>query len=140
YHGLNVVFALGDEDADSRIERMIGQEPHPTKLTVVSSDRRIRLAATRRRARPMTAERFWDWIDDHRERPAGDEGSHRNIPASPPSGEPRQAMTAAERDFWLATFRELGDDPQTRQALAPNASLLTDAEIAEIQRQVDCES
>jgi predicted RNA-binding protein with PIN domain len=140
YHGLNVVFALGDEDADTRIERMIGQEPHPTKLTVVSSDRRIRLAATRRRARPMTAERFWDWIDDHRQRPDGAEDSHRNPPASPPSGEPRAAMTAAERDFWLTTFGGLGEDPQTRQALAPNASLLTDAEIAEIQRQVDRES
>ena len=140
YHGLYVVFALGDEDADTRIERIIGQEPHPTKLTVVSSDRRIRLAATRRRARPMTAERFWDWIDDHRQRPDGAEGSHRNIPASPPPGQPREAMTAAERDFWLATFGELGEDPETRQALAPNASLLTDAEIAEIQRQVDREA
>src|SRR5262249_16881317 len=100
----------------------------------------IRLAATRRRARPMTAERFWDWIDDHRERPAGANGSHRTIPASPPSGEPREAITAAERDFWLATFGELCEDSETRQALAPNASLLTDAEIAEIQGQVDRES
>jgi predicted RNA-binding protein with PIN domain len=140
YHGLHVVFALGDEDADTRIERMIGQEPHPTKLTVVSTDRRIRLAAARCRARPMTATSFWVWIDDLRERPDGEGGSPPGRPASPPAHEPREAMTAEERDFWLATFGELDEDPETRQALAPNTSLLTDAEIAEIQRQVDRES
>ncbi|HZW33710.1 MAG TPA: NYN domain-containing protein [Isosphaeraceae bacterium] len=139
YHGLRLVFALGDENADARIEWMIGQDPNPAQLTVVSSDRRIRLAAARRRARPMTAERFWDWIDDLRERPAGADGSRRAVPVSSPSRDPRDEMTSEERDLWLSTFRELGEDPETRQALAPHASLLTDAEIAEIQRQVDGE-
>jgi predicted RNA-binding protein with PIN domain len=139
YHGLHLVFALGDENADARIERMIGQDSNPAKLTVVSSDRRIRLAAARRRAQPMTAEKFWDWIDDLRERPSAPEGSRSGVPASPPARDPREEMTPEERDFWLETFRALGEDPETRQALAPDASLLTDAEIAEIQRQVDGE-
>ena len=139
YHGLHLVFALGDENADARIEQMIGQDSNPSKLTVVSSDRRIRLAAARRRARPMTAETFWDWIDELRERPAGTAGARPVGPESPPARDPREAMTPEERDFWLATFRDLGEDPETRQDLAPHAALLTDAEIAEIQRQVDGE-
>ena len=69
--GSALVFALGDEDADSRIEQIIGHDSNPRTLTVVSSDRRIRQAASRRRARPLTADAFWD-LNDHlpRRRPA----------------------------------------------------------------------
>ena len=49
YRGLSVLFALGDENADARIEQLIGEHSNPKTLTVVSSDNRIRLAATRRR-------------------------------------------------------------------------------------------
>jgi predicted RNA-binding protein with PIN domain len=140
YHGLHLVFALGDENADARIERMIGEDANPAKLTVVSSDRRIRQAAARRRARPMTAEKFWDWLDDLREGPAEGRGSRPVASAQPPPRPRSDPITPEERDLWLATFRDLHEDPTTREALAPNASLLTDAEIAEIQRQVDRES
>ena len=139
YHGLHLVFALGDENADARIERMIGEDANPAKLTVVSSDRRIRQAAARRRARPMTAERFWDWLDDLREGAAGGGRLRQDAPPQPPPRERSEPITPEERAFWLATFRGLDDDRETREALAPNAPLITDAEIAEIQRQVDCE-
>jgi len=43
-----------------------------------------------------------------------------------------------EAAFWLETFREL-ETAELREAIAPNKALLTDAEIAEIQRQVDRE-
>jgi predicted RNA-binding protein with PIN domain len=137
YHGLHLVFALGDENADARIERMIGEDANPANLTVVSSDRRIRQAAARRRARPMTAEKFWDWLDDLRDRAAGG-GEPRRVATPQPPPDRSQPITPEERAFWLATFREVDEDPRTREALAPHA-LLTDAEIAEIQRQVDRE-
>jgi predicted RNA-binding protein with PIN domain len=137
YRGLHLVFALEDEDADTRIERMIGQDSHPKTLTVVSSDHRIRHAAARRRAKPQTADEFWDWIDDLR---AGARDPRGGIPAPSPSLDRRDQPTPEERDFWMETFREVAEDPETRDALAPHSSLLTDAEIAEIQRQVDRET
>jgi predicted RNA-binding protein with PIN domain len=140
YHGLHLVFALGDENADARIEQMIGEDANPAKLTVVSTDRRIRQAAARRRARPMTAEKFWDWLDDLREGAAEGPGPRQVASAQPPPRDRSEPITPEERAFWLATFRELDEDPKAHQALAPNPSLLTDAEIAEIQRQVDRES
>ena len=63
YRGLRVIFAYGDEDADSRIEYILGHDSSPKSLTVVSSDRRIRDAASRRRARPLTADAFLDLKD-----------------------------------------------------------------------------
>src|SRR4051794_37850945 len=68
FKGLSVVFAVDDESADARIERLIAAQPSPKTLTVVSSDHRIRQAATRRKARALTAEAFWDEIDTPRHR------------------------------------------------------------------------
>ncbi len=138
YRGLRLIFALEDEDADSRIERMIGLESNPRNLTVVSSDRRIRQAASRRRANPLTAEDFWIWIDDLRERQATAKVARPRWSGQPPTHERTDLSAVDESEFWLETFREL-DTPENREAIAPNAALLTDAEIAEIQRQVDRE-
>ena len=63
YQGLNLVFALGDENADARIETLIAAHSAPKSLTVVSSDRRIRQAAQRRRARSLTADEFLDLLE-----------------------------------------------------------------------------
>ncbi len=40
----------------------------------------------------------------------------------------------------MEAFRGVLDAPDVQEALAPNATLLTDAEIAEIQREIDRES
>jgi predicted RNA-binding protein with PIN domain len=138
YRGLHIVFALEDEDADSRIERMIEHDSNPRKLTVVSSDRRIRQAASRRRAKPLTAEDFWVWLDDLRERGAVARDPRQGSSAPPVKHDRTDRVAKEESEFWLETFRDL-DTPENREAIAPNASLLTDAEIAEIQRQVDRE-
>jgi predicted RNA-binding protein with PIN domain len=132
YRGVRVVFALGDEDADSRIEYLIGHDSSPKTLTVVSSDRRIRQAASRRRSRPLTADEFWD-LKDHL-RPA--------VPASEDTGPPEDRdgpPDAGEAAFWLATFRDAEDVPGIGEAMSPSAALLTDAQIAEIQRLIDRE-
>jgi predicted RNA-binding protein with PIN domain len=132
YRGIRVVFALGDEDADSRIEYMIGHDSSPKTLTVVSSDRRIRQAASRRRARPLTADEFWVLRDQLR------------AAAPPPIDTEPSADRGAlpdvgEAAFWVETFRDAEDVPGIRDVVSPSASLLTDAEIAEIQRLVDRE-
>src|SRR5262245_57105275 len=49
-HGVRVEFASGSEGADERIEQLIRRESAPKRLTVVSSDARIRSAARRRGA------------------------------------------------------------------------------------------
>jgi uncharacterized protein len=138
YHGIHLVFALDDEDADSRIEQMIEHDSNPRTLTVISSDRRIRKAASRRRARPLTAERFWDWFDDLRMQAASAKKTRERPPERPALSDRGAPSSIEESAFWLETFREL-ETAEVREAFAPNKVLLTDAEIAEIQRQVDRE-
>jgi predicted RNA-binding protein with PIN domain len=138
YHGIDVRFALGDENADARIEKLIGEHSNAKTLTVVSSDRRIRSAATRRRAKSITSEAYWELIDDLKEHAASTR-SDETSPPPRPGGQKRQA-TPDDPAFWLEAFRELAGDPGIQEALAPNDSLLTDSEIAEIQRQIERES
>ena len=86
--------------------RSSAHDSNPKTLTVVSSDRRIRQAASRRRARPLTAEQFWDRIDD------------LAVPAAPerpkvdPTGSGRRPRrrheSADEAAFWLEIFRDAG--------------------------------
>jgi predicted RNA-binding protein with PIN domain len=139
YRGLNLIFALEDEDADTRIERILARDSNPRTLTVYSSDRRIRQAAARRRADPRTADEFWAWIDDLRERAKTTAGPHGREPGPQPAAERRDPSNPQESEFWQAAFAGLDDAPDTRQALASDSSLLTDREIAEIQREVDRE-
>lgn len=132
YRGLRVIFAYGDEDADSRIEYILGQDSNPKTLTVVSSDRRIREAASRRRARPLTAEAFLD---------LGDRPRAFSSPARIPEPEdPRDGMMDAdEAAFWVEEFRDVDQVPGVGDVASPGAALLTDAEIAELQRMIDRE-
>jgi uncharacterized protein len=138
YRGLHLVFALGDEDADSRLELMIAHEANPRNLTVVSSDRRIRQAAARRRANPLTADDFWVWLDDLREQGAIAKATQPRRSGEPSSHDETDPLPIDDSEFWLEAFRDL-ETPENREAITPNAALLTDAEIAEIQRQVDRE-
>ena len=133
YRGISLIFALGDDDADSRIEYIIGHDANPKSLTVVSSDRRIRQAAMRRRATPLTSDAFWDHLDRLR-RPVRSPRAGEQLPD-------RDAETdAGDAEFWVEIFSEVEDSPAVREIRSPTAALLTDAEIAEMQRQIDRES
>jgi uncharacterized protein len=137
YRGIGVLFALGDENADARIEQLIAGHSNPKILTVVSSDRRIRLAAARRRTKNLTAEQYWDLIDDLKQRKG------RKPRAESPSKARATEQTAEgappESALWLEAFRDVAAAAGVKEALAPDDSLLTDAEIAEIEREVDRE-
>lgn len=55
---VRILYAGAGRDADSLIERLIDSSDAPRRLTVVSSDHRLRLAARRRRARWLPSEDF----------------------------------------------------------------------------------
>ncbi len=137
YRGLEVLFALGDENADARIEQLITEHANPKSLTVVSSDNRIRLAASRRRTRSLTTEKFWELLDDLKDGRARKEAD-RSKPAAP-SPIRKAEDPAGEAAYWLGVFGDIDESPELRQATSPSQSLLTDAELEEIQREIDRE-
>src|SRR5271157_2679086 len=137
YQGLNLIFALGDENADARIETLIAAHSAPKSLTVVSSDRRIRRAAQRRRARSLSADEFLDLLErfqtaKRHEMPSQNLATPRSLDRDSPLSE--------EAALWLAEFGELDAAPETKEAFGPASTLLTDAEIARIQQEIDSES
>ena len=56
---LEVLFSGRAADCDTVIENKITANTAPKRLTVVSSDRRLRDAARRRKATPVKSEVFW---------------------------------------------------------------------------------
>jgi uncharacterized protein len=131
HKGIEVIFAVDDEDADERIERLIAAHPAAKTLTVVSSDHRIRQAATRRRARSLTADAFWQGLETPRRGPP---------PPPRPTAEEEarlHGLSPEEAAEWLETFRHVADQPEAREALGSGDFVPTDDEIARIEREVD---
>jgi uncharacterized protein len=130
HKGLTVLFAVDDESADERIEWLIAHHSAPKTLTVVSTDHRLREAASRRRARAVSADAFWTELQGRRRKPSA---------PPPPSAEERareHGLSAQESDFWLAAFADLAEEPETRQALEGDRPHITDDDIARIEREV----
>jgi predicted RNA-binding protein with PIN domain len=138
YKGVGIIFALGDENADARIELLIAQHGKPKTLTVVSSDHRIRQAAVRRRSKSLTADQFWELIDELKER-----GRIKLKVDAQPKPAPvvhERAPAPDDAAHWLNEFRDVDLLPELQGAISPNEALLTDAEIAEIEREVEREA
>jgi len=134
YQGLQVLFALGDENADARIEQLIAAHSTPKALTVVSSDRRIRQAAHRRRAIVLTAEDYWIRLDNLRDR---QRRRREQMPARSKSANRDRAPDDAA--LWREVFRDVDDSVEAREGLAPDATLLTEEDLAELKRQIERE-
>jgi predicted RNA-binding protein with PIN domain len=133
HKGLTVLFAVDDESADERIEWLIAHHSAPKTLMVVSSDHRLREAATRRKAHAVTADAFCTELENRRRRrPA--EG-----PQLPSAEEQARlhGLTPEESDFWLAAFADLAAEPETREALRGDVPNLTDDDIARIEREIE---
>ncbi len=128
FRGLALVFALGDENADARLERMIARHSHPRDLVVVSTDRRIRQAAARRRAQAVRSEEFLDMI----ERLARTRNTEHEPTDNAELPEPREA------EDWAQVFSGVDTILASEPDLAPPA-LLTDAEIAALEREIEAE-
>lgn len=134
HKGLSVVFAVDNESADERIEELIAAHSSPKTLTVVSTDRRIRQAAGRRKARAVTADAFWVELDARKHR----RPREATPPARPAPAE--RVISPEESAYWLREFADLDPRPETREALNAERPVLTDEEIAEIEREVDRET
>ena len=131
HKGLSVVFAVDDENADERIERLIVEHSSPKTLTVVSSDHRIRRAATRRKARTLTTDAFLAELDAQKRR--------KPVEAWACDEDRDRAPSPQEAEFWLNEFRDLAERPETRAAFKHADGIPTDAEIAEINLDVERE-
>jgi uncharacterized protein len=137
YRGMSVVFAVDDESADDRIEQLIAKHSSPRSLTVVSSDRRIRQAAERRRAKAMTAAEYWSLVDRVKERRARKSRPSKQSAGTPPHG--AAAPATEDSSEWEEAFRDAVEAPESRASLAPNDSLLSESDIAELRRQIERE-
>lgn len=111
YHGIEVLFAKERKEADDLIEALIKQESVPRRLTVVSSDQRLRQAATRRGAQAVRAEEFLEWME--KQAAAG-----QPRPSTPPTDDERSAGVPPEESaHWLQEFGHLDDDPELGRPL-----------------------
>jgi predicted RNA-binding protein with PIN domain len=101
YCGIHVQFALRQK-ADDLIETLVQSEALPKKLTVVSDDHRIQVAARRRQCVALGCNQFLD-VAERKPMP---------LPAKPsqPSGKP-EVVSQEERQRWIAEFGDLDDDP-----------------------------
>lgn len=133
HKGIRVVFAVAEDDADERIEALIAGHTAPKLLTVVSSDNRIRLAATRRRAKALSTDDFLAMLDARKRRPF-------DVPPSKSAESTRdKTLSTTESDYWLNEFRELQETPDVLEDLGRAAGIPTDADIAKIDREVEQE-
>lgn len=91
---LEVFFAGLGTDADSVIENKIKASTAPKRLTVVSSDRRLRDSARTRKAISVKSEVFWDNLRKQ---------LRRKKPVREPEAK-RTGLTESETTQWLEFF------------------------------------
>jgi uncharacterized protein len=130
HKGITVLFAVDEDSADERIEDLIAGHPNPKTLTVVSSDHRIQRAATRKKAKVLSADEFLTRLDllKERKRPSAEsriESTRQEIP------------TPAESEFWMEEFREVVESEEAREVARGDPSFPTDEELARIEREVE---
>lgn len=110
--GVELRFAGPGKDADSLIERMIGDSPDPKRLTVVSSDRRVKAAGKRARCRVLSSEGFLHQLVERIE-------SGRVPAGSPSAGKPDVPLDAFALRRWLDEF---GVSPEELRRMAGEAA------------------
>ena len=91
---LEVFFAGQGSDTDTVIEDKIKASTAPKRLTIVSSDRRLRRAAQTRKATVIKSEDFWNNVQKRFRR--------KKTPTEPP--EKRLGLTESETQQWLKFF------------------------------------
>ena len=93
-NNLEVFFAGLSSDTDTVIEAKIGASTAPKRLTIVSSDHRLRRAARTRKATSVKSEVFWNKV-------------HKQLSRKKPKQEPqakRRGLTESETKQWLEFF------------------------------------
>lgn len=136
--GMKVIYAIDDEDADTRIERLIAQDSAPRSLTVVSSDRRIRRAAQRRRATSQSSDDFLDFLENLRSRrepcvktEAGGKDVERLR---------LDRLAPEEVDAWVLEFGEpITSLDQTPQDSTTSSDWWSDLDLEQVAQEVERE-
>jgi len=90
-----IIFAGFSRDADSVIEERLKVSTAPRRVTVVSSDRRLRKAAAMRKAAALKSEDFWEQV--RRE-------LQRGKPRRKEPEEKREGLSDGETDKWMEAF------------------------------------
>ncbi len=134
HKGMTILYAVDVESADDRIEDLIAHHSSPRTLTVVSSDNRIRRAATRRKARVMTADEYWCQMDSRKDRRKSSPSTPSPVPVEPERLAP---PSTADSAFWAEEFREVAESEEARLAFGRDPIFPSDDEIARIEREVD---
>lgn len=93
---LEVYFSGQSCEADDIIEDKIADNTAPKSLVVVSSDRRLKDTAAKRKAKPVSSDLFWQNLLIQLEKQA-------SRPAPEPT-EKRHGVTERETDVWLDIF------------------------------------
>lgn len=106
--GVELRFAGPGRDADGLIERLLRDSPDPRRVTVVSTDQRLRKAAKRAGASSLTSEAFLAQI-------AADMEAPKARASSPAAGKPEVPLDAFALRRWLDEFG-LGSDELSRLA------------------------
>jgi predicted RNA-binding protein with PIN domain len=110
HHGIQVLFAVSQDEADDLLELLIRKASTPKNVTVVSDDRRVQQAARRRKCLAMRCHDFLDSLARER-RPQGNSAVDPPVKPSAPS--------INETDQWLTEFAELGEDPKWKELFEP---------------------
>ena len=91
---LEIVFVGSHTDADTVIENKIIASSASKRLTIVSSDRRVRNAAKARKAVSLKSETFWDKLQKQL--------SRKRTVREP--AEKRRGLNKSETDQWIKFF------------------------------------
>jgi len=93
-YNIEITFSGRDNDCDSIIEQRILDSTAPAHLTIVSTDRKVRDAASARKAKSVQSDEFWNIVT-------------KRLSKQKRSGEPaakRTGLTEGETELWLKAF------------------------------------
>ncbi len=110
FHGIHVLYAVHEPEADDLIEALIRRAVNPRDLVVVSNDHRLQRAAHRRDCVVLGCAAYLEVLDRLR----------RQAPREPgETPEKGGALTPEEADRWLREFRHLEQDPDWQEFSDP---------------------
>jgi predicted RNA-binding protein with PIN domain len=101
---LEITFSGRNTDCDSIIEQRILDSTAPAHLTIVSSDHKIRDAASARKATPVKSDEFWNIVTKQLSKQ-----KRGKEPAAKRTG-----LTESETELWFRTFGLDRQPPRTK--------------------------
>ncbi len=141
HKGVTVQFAIDEESADDRIALLVSRHARPKDLVVVSTDREVRAAAERRRARALTSDEFLLDLQSGQCR-FNRLFAHPKLMEDDLVDQIRQlGPDPEEAAYWRDQFRHLEIEQQAYREHDPFSRFIPqDVEVARIAREVEAET